>query len=112
MQPNEHKYSLIWLHGLGDTAIGFYDVFTKHVDLPDTCKVILPTAPVRKVTVNMGMEMPAWFDIIGDFSDSDLSKTINQDQVSESVTFLTTLIQEEAKLLGNDPSRVFIGGFS
>ncbi len=24
---NEHKYSLIWLHGLGDTCEGFLDFF-------------------------------------------------------------------------------------
>ena len=24
----EHKYSLIWIHGLGDTGAGFLDIFT------------------------------------------------------------------------------------
>ena len=25
----EHKYSIIWMHGLGDSAKGFKDFFTK-----------------------------------------------------------------------------------
>ncbi len=28
LHPNDtHKYSLIWLHGLGDSAYGFTDIF-------------------------------------------------------------------------------------
>jgi hypothetical protein len=30
---------------------------------PNTTKVVLPTAPQRKVTVNMGFESTSWFDI-------------------------------------------------
>lgn len=26
-RDHEHKYTLIWLHGLGDTAMGFSDIF-------------------------------------------------------------------------------------
>ena len=25
--PNEHTHTLIWMHGLGDTAKGFYPIF-------------------------------------------------------------------------------------
>ena len=28
-------------------------------------KFILPTAPTQPVTLNMGMAMPSWYDIIG-----------------------------------------------
>ena len=46
----EHKNSLIFLHGLGDTAMGFYDLFLDRQDqfkmVPQTCRVVLPTAPV------------------------------------------------------------------
>jgi phospholipase/carboxylesterase len=32
----EHKYSLIWLHGLGDTAEGFLDFFySKNTVVPN-----------------------------------------------------------------------------
>lgn len=60
-----HKYSLIWLHGLGDSANGFADIFLdEHWRFtPDTCKVILLTAPERPVTLNEGMVMNSWYDI-------------------------------------------------
>ena len=50
----DHKYSLIWLHGLGDSAEGFVDLFldTKYNLVPDFCKVILLTAPERAVSMN------------------------------------------------------------
>ena len=61
----EHKYSLIWLHGLGDSAQGFISIFAEreHSFVPSTCKVILPTAPIRAVTLNQGMKMNSWYDI-------------------------------------------------
>ena len=61
----DHKYSLVWLHGLGDSANGFADVFLdKRFNMvPETCKVILPTAPVQAVTCNGGMHMTSWYDI-------------------------------------------------
>ena len=60
-----HKYSLIWLHGLGDSAYGFVDVFLDqtHDIAPANCKVILLTAPERPVTMNDGMILNSWYDI-------------------------------------------------
>jgi predicted esterase len=69
MEPvqEKHKYSLIFLHGLGDSAMGFYDVFddpeNEYNLVPPSCKIILPTAPVRPVTLNEGMDMTSWFDV-------------------------------------------------
>jgi phospholipase/carboxylesterase len=66
-KKNKPKYSLIWLHGLGDSAYGFADVF---LDLnwrfvpEDICKVRLLTAPERPVTLNGGMSMNSWYDIL------------------------------------------------
>lgn len=60
---DKHTHTLIWMHGLGDTAQGYLDVFTTNITpVPKTTKVILLTAPIRKVTINMGMEMTSWFD--------------------------------------------------
>lgn len=61
----EHKFSLIWLHGLGDSAFGMVSMFDDQSSLvPPTCKVILPTAPKRAITCNNGMRMPGWYDVI------------------------------------------------
>ena len=56
--------SVIFLHGLGDTAEGWQEIAELlQRSLPDT-RWVLPTAPSRPVTINQGMEMPAWYDIV------------------------------------------------
>ena len=46
----EHKYSLIWLHGLtGDATSWLREFLNPELNLvPANCKVILPTAPIRQ----------------------------------------------------------------
>ena len=60
--------TVFWLHGLCDTADGWAGAFVPGggVTLPSPdYKVVLPTAETLPVTLNMGMQMPAWFDIYG-----------------------------------------------
>ena len=54
---------MIFLHGLGDSAEGFYDSFAEEEWTPNNCRVVLPTAPTQAVTLNGGIEMNSWFDI-------------------------------------------------
>ena len=62
--PREpHSATLIFLHGLGDTGHGWRGALAD-LGLPGL-KVVLPTAAERRVTLNGGMRMPAWFDIHG-----------------------------------------------
>ena len=71
MTPEDHKYTLIWMHGLGDTAEGWVDLFRDQNPCPLNMKIVLLTAPNQKVTVNMGMEMPSWYDILSlNFADT------------------------------------------
>ncbi len=66
LTPQTPCSSLIWLHGLGDSADGFLDVFsTPELDptLPTT-RVVLITASDKPVTINGGMAMPSWYDIL------------------------------------------------
>ena len=53
------------MHGLGDSAYGFLDVFMDEQFnlVPAHCKVVLLTAPERPVTLNGGMVMNSWYDI-------------------------------------------------
>ena len=54
---------VIFGHGLGDTPHGWADVCNMwSKELPDV-EFILPQAPTRPVTLNMGMQMPAWYDL-------------------------------------------------
>ena len=63
-EKNVHTHTLIFLHGLGDSAEGFEDVFSPGGPLNlQNIKVLLPTAPKSAVTCNGGYKMNSWFDI-------------------------------------------------
>lgn len=59
-----HTASFVFLHGLGDTGHGWYSTL-RHALAPSFpfLKLVLPTAPTQKVSLNFGMAMPAWYDI-------------------------------------------------
>jgi len=57
--------AVIWLHGLGADGYDFEPVVPE-LRLPAQMRVrfVFPHAPVRPVTLNMGMPMRAWYDIL------------------------------------------------
>jgi phospholipase/carboxylesterase len=57
--------AVIWLHGLGADGHDFEPVVPE-LRLPGRLRVrfVFPHAPVRPVTINMGMPMRAWYDIL------------------------------------------------
>jgi phospholipase/carboxylesterase len=57
--------AVIWLHGLGADGYDFEPVVPE-LRLPAKLRVrfVFPHAPVRPVTLNMGMPMRAWYDIL------------------------------------------------
>ena len=93
MIPKEdHTHTLIWMHGLGDTAMGFLDVFhSSNSPVSASTKVILLTAPTRPVTINAGSEMPAWYDYMA-FDFTNPEKSINMDQAKESTQRIIDVI--------------------
>lgn len=62
--PDDAAASIIWLHGLGADGHDFEPIVPE-LALPDSLRLrfVFPHAPRRPVTLNGGMEMPAWFDI-------------------------------------------------
>jgi predicted esterase len=66
---------------------------------------VLPNAPVRPITLNRGMSMPAWYDI----SSFDRTK---EDAVGmdASCKTLQSIIDDEAKLVPTE--KILFGGFS
>ena len=54
--------SVIWLHGLGADGHDFAPIVPQ-LDLPVPTRFVFPHAPVRAITVNMGIRMRAWYDI-------------------------------------------------
>ena len=81
-QKSQHKFTLIWLHGLGDTAEGFLEYFYSPVTLipNNNTKVILLTAPEQAVTINGGDIMNSWYDILKVENDEDgRKKDVDED---------------------------------
>jgi phospholipase/carboxylesterase len=57
--------AVIWLHGLGADGHDF-EPLVPELRLPARLRLrfVFPHAPVRPVTINMGMPMRAWYDIL------------------------------------------------
>jgi phospholipase/carboxylesterase len=60
------RASVIWLHGLGADGHDFVPIVPE-LGLPQALAVrfVFPHAPMRPVTINGGMVMRAWYDVIG-----------------------------------------------
>ena len=99
--------AVIWLHGLGADGHDFEPVVPM-LGLPAGLSVrfVFPHAPVRPVTINMGMAMRAWYDILqlgGGPEDAD--------GIRSSQLLLEALIARE-QARGIDASRIVLAGFS
>jgi len=60
--PNP-THSVIWLHGLGADGNDF-EPLVPALGVTTATRFIFPHAPVRPVTINNGMAMRAWYDIL------------------------------------------------
>jgi phospholipase/carboxylesterase len=55
--------AVIWLHGLGADHTDFEPIVPE-LGLPPAVRFVFPDAPIRPVTINGGMRMRAWYDIL------------------------------------------------
>mmetsp|Transcript_22285 Transcript_22285/g.66039 ORF Transcript_22285/g.66039 Transcript_22285/m.66039 type:complete len:287 (-) Transcript_22285:1133-1993(-) len=95
-------------HGLGDTSEGFSDVAEHLAGQMPYVKFVLPTAPTQPVTMNMGMPMPSWYDIVGlDERSNDKCKGIDSSRDT-----LRAILQKEHEETGLPYSRMVLAGFS
>jgi phospholipase/carboxylesterase len=106
--PGEHKATIIWLHGLGDSGNGFAPI-APELKLPDSLgiKFIFPHAPIRPVTINNGMEMRAWYDI----KSMDMESRADITGVRESSDLVQVLVEKEIES-GIPANKIFLIGFS
>lgn len=101
-----HKFTLIFLHGLGDSGHGWAQSLMFLARKFPFLKIICPHAPKMPVTLNGGMVMPAWYDIMS--LDSLSSNREDESGLKNSSMMLKSLIEKE-----DIPSnRIFVGGFS
>jgi len=101
--------TVIWMHGLGDSGWGHLDAVRAlaQQDLP-ALRFILPHAPIRPVTINNGMEMPAWYDIR---MMDELGRMPDEEGIRESQAAIGQLIAREGER-GIAPERIVLAGFS
>ena len=100
--------AVILMHGLGADGHDF-ETLVFELRLPSTSAIrwVFPHAPVRPVTLNGGMPMRAWFDIIG------LDRRSEEDEtgIRESAEGIRALVRRE-KERGVPADRIVLAGFS
>ncbi|WP_027847688.1 alpha/beta hydrolase [Marinospirillum minutulum] len=102
------EYTVIWLHGLGASGHDFEPLVPEFAFSKNTpVRFIFPHAPELPVTVNGGMVMPAWYDILA----MDIDRKVDVEQLKKSANLVAALV--EAEIDRGVPSKnIIIGGFS
>jgi phospholipase/carboxylesterase len=98
--------SVIWLHGLGATNHDF-DPIIPELGAPHL-RFIFPAAPLRQVTINQGLRMPAWYDILS-LDDPPLRE--EESHVREVATQIGALVERE-RARGLRSQDIVLAGFS
>ena len=104
----EPEWTVIWLHGLGADGNDFLPIISElNLNSDIGVRFIFPHAPYRPITINGGMTMRGWYDIMS------LDRNDNQDEdgIHESVGYLRRLIDRELDR-GMPQSKIIIAGFS
>lgn len=100
--------AVIWLHGLGASGHDFEPVVPQLGLANDMAvRFVFPHAPNIPVTINGGMVMPAWYDIL----EMSLERKVDIAQIERSAQQIRDLIQREIER-GVEPKNIVIAGFS
>lgn len=97
---------VIWLHGLGADGYDFVPIVGE-LRLPSLPRFVFPHAPVRPITLNGGLPMRGWYDILS------LDRTGLQDEagIRASAARVDRLIGGQLDA-GIAPGRIILAGFS
>jgi len=100
--------SVIWLHGLGANGHDF-EAVVPELRLPENLplRFVFPHAPVQPVTINGGMAMRSWFDILS----LDAKGRADAKGVRDSTALLEALVRREIER-GIDAGSIVLAGFS
>ena len=96
--------SVILMHGLGADGHDFADVAEalSGAAAPRKWRFVLPHAPIQAVTINMGMKMPAWYDIL----DMSQPREVNWETVEKGALAVEALLARESA------GKIVLAGFS
>lgn len=102
------QWSVIWLHGLGADGHDFAPIVPELVRPQwPALRFVFPHAPVRPITINNGVPMRGWYDIVG----MDFRSRADMAGVRESMAQLDALIEREIGR-GIAADHIFLAGFS
>ena len=94
------SWSILWLHGLGADGHDFVPIVPELLRRGwPALRFVFPHAPVRPVTINNGVPMRAWYDIV----DIDLANRADESGVSQSVEQVEALVRS-----GDGPDTGFV----
>jgi len=104
--PAPHA-AVIWMHGLGADGHDFVPIIPA-LDLPQALAVrfVFPHAPMRPVTINAGMVMRAWYDVLELGGGREDEAGVRASQI-----LVEALIARE-KSRGIPADRIVLAGFS
>jgi phospholipase/carboxylesterase len=98
--------AVIWLHGLGADGHDFEPIVPE-LGLRFPVRFVFPHAPLRPVTINGGMAMRAWYDILG------FDRRAREDEagIRASAAAVAELVDAEVAR-GVAARRIVLAGFS
>lgn len=101
-------WAVIWLHGLGADGNDFAPIVPELVDPAwPPLRFVFPHAPVRPVTINNGVPMRAWYDILS-FSPADRQVAPG---IRDAIADVEALIKRENER-GVASANIILAGFS
>jgi len=104
----EHRYSIIWLHGLGADGHDFEGIVPElRLKEHRQTHYIFPDAPIQPVTINGGMKMRAWYDIL----EMSLQHQVDIDGIYQSSEMVKEMIDQELAK-GIAANNIVLAGFS
>ena len=96
--------AVVWLHGLGADGHDFEPIVPM-LEGAEKMRFVFPHAPMRKVTINAGAEMRAWYDI------DPRAPLAGTEDIRRSAEQIEELVQAEEER-GSARSRIVLAGFS
>jgi phospholipase/carboxylesterase len=97
---------VIWMHGLGASADDMVGL-ARQLPLKVPVRHVALNAPIRPVTLNQHMPMPAWYDIIG----MKLTDREDRTGILESEQIILKTIEQQVAD-GFSHQQIFLAGFS
>lgn len=99
--------TVVWLHGLGADGHDFVPFVQEMGLLRMGVRFVFPQAPVRPVTLNGGLPMRAWYDLVN----PEFGTREDAAGISASSLAIVALLKEEMNR-GIPAERIVLAGFS